>query len=185
MAVGFPRQGAVPYLFLLLVLLVFHVRSLGNRFHYDDEHSLLKNPHVRSLEALPSFFTDARTFSENPTYAMYRPLVVVTYAFNYALSGYTARGYLAFNLAIHCLATLLVFHLLGQLSFARFPALAGALLFGLHPARLRWSIISAAAPNPWPGFSAYRPFRLICIRWTHRPAGYGSPCPFWPSPWGC
>ena len=135
MAVGFPRQGVVPYLFLLLVLLVFHVRSLGNDFHYDDEHSLLKNPHVRSLEALPSFFTDARTFSENPTYAMYRPLVVVTYAFNYALSGDTARGYLAFNLAIHCLATLLVFHLLGQLGFARLPALAGALLFGLHPAQ--------------------------------------------------
>ena len=135
MPVGFARQGIVLYSLLLLVLLVFHVRSLGNGFHYDDEHSLLENPHVRTLRALPSFFTDARTFSENPEFAMYRPLVVAAHAFNYALSGYEARGYLAFNLAVHCLATLLVFHLLAQLGFTQLPALAGALVFGLHPAQ--------------------------------------------------
>lgn len=132
---GFARQGVVPYLLLLLALLAFHGRSLGNGFHYDDEHSLLRNPHLRHLEALPSFFTDARTYSGNPDHAMYRPLVVTAHALNHALGGYEARGYLAFNLVIHCLATLLVFHLLGQLGFIRLPALAGALLFGLHPAQ--------------------------------------------------
>ncbi|MBI2505578.1 MAG: tetratricopeptide repeat protein [Candidatus Latescibacteria bacterium] len=135
MSLGFLRQGAVPHLFLLLVLLGFHARSLGNGFHYDDEHSLLHNPHLRSLGALPTFFADARTFSENPAYAMYRPLVVTAHALNYALGGYEPRGYLVLNLGIHCLATLLVFHLLGQLGFARLPALGGALLFGLHPAQ--------------------------------------------------
>lgn len=135
MPVGFPRQRAVPYLLLLLALLVFHARSLGNGFHYDDGHSLERNPHLRNLRALPSFFTDAHTYSENPAYAMYRPLVVTTHALNYALGGYEARGYLVFNLAIHCLATLLVFHLLGQLGFALLPALGGALIFGLHPAQ--------------------------------------------------
>lgn len=132
---GLARQGVVPYLLLLLVLLAFHGRSLGNGFHYDDEHSLLRNPHLRSLKSLPSFFTDARTFSANPDYAMYRPLVVAAHALNHAISGNEARGYLAFNLALHCLASLLVFRVLGQLGLAPVPALAGGLLFGLHPAQ--------------------------------------------------
>lgn len=132
---GFPRRGVVPYLLLLFALLAFHGRSLGNSFHYDDEHSLLHNPHLRSLRALPSFFADAHTFSVNPDYAMYRPMVVAAHAFNHALGGYEPRGYLALNLALHCLATLLVFRLLGQLGFPLAPALAGALIFGLHPAQ--------------------------------------------------
>jgi tetratricopeptide (TPR) repeat protein len=135
MSKGFARPGVVPCLLLLLALLAFHGRSLGNGFHYDDEHSLLRNPHLRSLKALPSFFTDARAYSANPDYAMYRPLVLTAHAFNYALGGYAPQGYLALNLGIHCLAVLLVFHLLGQLGLSGGPALAGALLFGLHPAQ--------------------------------------------------
>jgi tetratricopeptide (TPR) repeat protein len=125
----------VPYLLLLLALLAFHGRSLGNGFHYDDGHSVVRNPHLRSLRSLPAFFADARTYSENPEYAMYRPLVVTAHALNHALGGYEPRGYLALNLGLHCLASLLVLLLLGQLGFARGPALAGALLFGLHPAQ--------------------------------------------------
>ncbi len=135
MPTGFPRQGVLPYLLLLLALLAFHGRSLGNGFHYDDGHSLLRNPHLRSLQALPSFFTDARTYSENPDYAMYRPMVLVAHALNHRLGEYGPRGYLALNLALHCLASLLVFRLLQQLGFSHRPALAGALLFGLHPAQ--------------------------------------------------
>lgn len=135
MPVRFARQGAVPYLLLFLALVSFHGRSLGNGFHYDDGHSVLRNPHLRSLKALPAFFADARTYSENPEYAMYRPLVVAAHALNHALGGYEPRGYLALNLGLHCLAALLVLHLLGQLGLAREPALAGALLFGLHPAQ--------------------------------------------------
>lgn len=133
MPMGSSRQGALPSLLLLLALVAFHGRSLDNGFHYDDGHSLLQNPHLRSLRALPSFFADARTYSATPEYAMYRPLVVVAHAFNYALGGYEPRGYLALNLALHCLAALLVLHLLGQLGFGPTPSLAGALLFGLHP----------------------------------------------------
>ncbi|MCC7260975.1 MAG: tetratricopeptide repeat protein [Candidatus Latescibacteria bacterium] len=168
---GFPRRELVPYLLLLLALLAFHGRSLGNGFHYDDGHSLLRNPHVRSLRELPSFFTDAHTFSADPGYAMYRPLVVASHALNYALGGYGARGYLALNLAVHCLASLVAFHLLGQLGLAWVPALVGALLFGLHPAQTEVvNYVSARSESlaglfVLGGFSAFLHSLTAAVRW--------------------
>lgn len=132
---GFTRRELAPYLLLLLALLAFHGRSLGNGFHYDDGHSLLRNPHLRSLRELPDYFADASTYSANPEFAMYRPLVVVAHALNFALGGYEPRGYLALNLAVHGAAAMVVLALLGQLGFSRGPALGGALLFALHPAQ--------------------------------------------------
>ena len=76
---------------LLVLALVFfaHAPSLNSGFHYDDQHSLLDNPHIRDLGNLPRFFSDPTTFSVDPDYAMYRPLVLAAHALNYALGGYT------------------------------------------------------------------------------------------------
>ncbi len=43
-------------------LLVCH-NSFGNSFHYDDSHSLVDNPHLRSLGNTLRFFYDPGTFS--------------------------------------------------------------------------------------------------------------------------
>ena len=43
-------------------LLAYH-NSLGNSFHYDDSHSLVDNPHLRSLGNTLRFFYDPGTFS--------------------------------------------------------------------------------------------------------------------------
>lgn len=125
-----------PFLFpiaLFLGVFLLHFPSLGNGFHYDDGHSLLRNPHIRSLGNLPAFFHDTTTFSENPDYAMFRPLVLVAHALNYAWGLYDPSGYHLLNLIIHCLATLCVYILLKQLHLPPTAALLGSFLFGLHP----------------------------------------------------
>jgi Flp pilus assembly protein TadD len=119
----------------LTILVLAHASGLDNGFHYDDGHSILRNPHIRSLDNLPTFFTNPHTFSENPDYAMYRPLVLVAHALNYAWSEYRPWGYQLLNLFFHILASLLVFALLRQLRLPPSAALLGALLFGLHPAQ--------------------------------------------------
>ncbi|MBT4501558.1 MAG: tetratricopeptide repeat protein [Gemmatimonadetes bacterium] len=118
---------------LFLGVFLLHLPSLGNGFHYDDGHSLLRNPHIRSLASLPAFFHDTTTFSENPDYAMFRPLVLVAHALNYAWGLYDPFGYHLLNLIIHSLATLCVYTLLKQLNLPATAALLGAFLFGLHP----------------------------------------------------
>lgn len=78
------------WLLVLAVAVVPHLNGLGGGFHYDDEHALVRNTHLRQLSAIPGFFLDSATFSAEPDMAMYRPLLQTTFALNYALTGYDA-----------------------------------------------------------------------------------------------
>lgn len=81
-----------------------YANSLGNGFHYDDTHSILQNHSVRSLANIPLYFLDSGTFSSEPAMAMYRPLLLVSYAVNYALEKTgTGVGYLLVNAILHAL----------------------------------------------------------------------------------
>ena len=79
------RRTSSRALLVFLLACALHLNGLSNGFHYDDFHSIVDNPHLRSLENLPVFFIDPSTFSARPENAMYRPLLLASYAFNYAL----------------------------------------------------------------------------------------------------
>ncbi len=120
-------------LLVLLVPVLVYLNSFGNPFHYDDRHAIVDNPHIRSLAELPAFFVDPSLFSANPEYAMYRPLLLCTFALNHALSGYEVWSYHLVNLALHLWAVWLVFRI-GQLLLGdRAWAGMAALVFGVHP----------------------------------------------------
>ena len=110
-----------------------YVNSLDNSFHYDDSHSIVENYYIRHLGNIPRFFTDPQTFSREPAMAMYRPLVVTTYAANYALGHYETRGYHLFNVFVHALAALIAFAILRQVLGDAKRAWWGSAFFALHP----------------------------------------------------
>jgi Flp pilus assembly protein TadD len=125
------RQDLLPLAILALVVVVY-ASSIENSFHYDDSHSIVENPHIRSLANLPRFFLEPETFSGEPAMAMYRPVLVSSFAVNYAADGYEPRGYLAANIAIHGVAAILVFLLLAKWQ-GRWVGLWGSVLFAVHP----------------------------------------------------
>ncbi len=104
-----------------------------NPFHYDDRHSIQYNPHIRSLENLPRFFTDLHTFSSDSRGTMFRPLVLITLALNYALGGQDVEGYRWANLFLHVLCSTLLFALLRRLGAGGPASWAVGLLFLVHP----------------------------------------------------
>jgi tetratricopeptide (TPR) repeat protein len=116
-----------------LIIFALNAPGLDNGFHYDDEHSLLDNPHIRDLGNVPSFFVSPQAFSVDPQFAMYRPLVLVSYALNYASGAYNPFYYQLFNLLVHSLTVVLVFLLLRAWTLSATAAFFAALLFGLHP----------------------------------------------------
>ncbi len=120
-------------LLVFLAPVLVYSNSLSNPFQYDDFHSIADNPHIRSLANVPQFFSDPTLFSEIPESAMYRPLLLSTFAFNYAISGRKTWSYHLVNVVIHGLCGLLVFVLGRALLNETKPALIGALLFGVHP----------------------------------------------------
>ncbi len=116
---------------LALVCLAAYANSFSGSFHYDDFHSLVDNPHIRSLGNLPAFFADPVLFSSDPDKKMYRPLVLVSYALNHAIGGYEVEGYHLVNLLLHLGCSLLVWRL-GVRLVGEGGLLAG-LVFAVHP----------------------------------------------------
>ena len=107
--------------------------ALNNPFHYDDLHSIRYNPHIRSLENIPQFFTDLHTFSSERSGTMFRPLLLCSYALNYALHGQDVVGYRLFNLALHILCAWMVWSLVRHGGGGASMALLAGGFFLLQP----------------------------------------------------
>src|SRR5580692_4031550 len=72
---------------LLLAICLAYANSFQNGFHFDDFHTIVDNPAIRSLHNVPRFFTDATTFSVLPANRTYRPIVSTFLALDYAMAG--------------------------------------------------------------------------------------------------
>ena len=125
-------------LVLALALAAVYANALGNPFVIDDQNSILENRTIRQLLPLPGPLSPPR---DTPVAG--RPLVNLSFALNYAAGGVDVRGYRAVNLAIHLLATLVLFgavrRTLGRMSGSPLSANAdviafvAATLWMLHP----------------------------------------------------
>ena len=118
---------------LFLIPFTIYLQSLGHGFHYDDFHSIVRNPHIRSLESVADFFTNPRLFSENPESAMYRPVLMASYALSYAVGGDRPAGFHGLSLALHSLNAMLVFWMLLALRQSKSISFLAAALFAVHP----------------------------------------------------
>src|SRR6185295_5773746 len=139
---GFESQVARGSLLVVLALVVAisYWNSLGNDFVFDDRLIILDNRLVSHVEKIPIIllsdywagttdFQGLGLFSD----ALYRPLVIVSYALNYAVGGTNPVGYRIVNIALHILVTWLVYVLALQLGVGTVGAVAGASLFAVHP----------------------------------------------------
>ena len=118
---------------LASVVFATYINSLDNSFHFDDNHSIVENHHLRTLQNVPQFFLDSNTFSNESTMGMYRPLLQVTFALNYAWGRYEVGGYRIVNLLVHIFCAWLVFVIVTFYTGSRDTGIAVSLLFSLHP----------------------------------------------------
>ncbi len=94
-----------------LLGLLAYANGLAGGFHFDDSHSIVENPWIRSFRFLPRWLSDSRTFSVLPQNQDWRPMVVLAHALSYALGG-NRLAPVAFhlvNLAIHLACAALTF----------------------------------------------------------------------------
>ncbi len=119
---------------LLLVLLVgvLYQGTLRSGFHYDDFHSIVRNPHL-TLANTVSFFRDPALFSVNPESSMYRPFLLMTFSLNRAISGDLPWSYHLGNVILHAANSVVVFWLLRLLGLAVGTSVLTAVLFAVHP----------------------------------------------------
>jgi tetratricopeptide (TPR) repeat protein len=84
--------------------MIAYANSFGGSFIFDDKPTILANPNIRHLWPLTKVLT-------TPPYTTVRgrPVVSLTVALNYAVSGYEVWSYHIFNLVIHILAGLMLY----------------------------------------------------------------------------
>lgn len=119
-----------------------YCNSFPNGFVFDDLGSVLRNPTIRDLRSIGDVLGTAGI--QPGQTARGRPLLNLSLAVNYAISGLQPWSYHAFNVMIHALAALLLFDLVRRTLLLpalreRFVRTAGplagaiALLWALHP----------------------------------------------------
>ena len=129
-----PTEDRLRRALILLLPLLVYAGSLGHPFQYDDFHSIVNNDAIRSVGRIPTYFVDPGAFSGDPSIAMYRPLLLATYALNHAVSGYEAWSYHLVNGALHAACTYALYLLATALGLSPGAATLAALVFALHPA---------------------------------------------------
>jgi len=126
------KRFLFPAVILLITFLAF-LPALKNDMllTWDDQAYITNNDLVKNL----SMQNIVRIFKEDKgLYANYHPLTTLSLAINYKFSGSGSIGYIATNLFIHLLNTLLVFIFIYLLTKQRLEiALVVSLLFGIHP----------------------------------------------------
>ena len=127
----------MPILFAVAIAAAYG-NSLHGGFHFDDGHALEQNPFIRSLRHVPRYFVDPDTTTVLHENKDLRPLLLVTFALNYAISGYDTWSWHALNLVLHWLVVMLVFRIVRDHFWlddeARVPvAVAAALVVAVHP----------------------------------------------------
>src|SRR5436853_1658793 len=142
-----PAGQKFTLLFLALLgvgLAISYGNSFGIGFYFDDSYGIASNPAIRSLRNIPLFFSDPFTLTTMRENVDIRPVLVATFAINYAISGNEPWSYHVLNLILHFIAAGLVFVIVrdhlwwpaadrGPNGAARLPAAAAALFFALAP----------------------------------------------------
>ena len=128
------RTRAIWTIAALALVCLAYGNSFHNGFHFDDFHTIVNNPWIRSLRNIPRFFTDATTFSVLPANRTWRPVVSTSLAIDYWL------GHGLHPVFFH-IGTFLVF----LLQLAAMQALFAAILDRARPGPHNWLTATLAA----------------------------------------
>jgi Tfp pilus assembly protein PilF len=121
------RQSKLLALLAIVMLsAIAYVNSLTNGFHFDDIEGIVRNPTIRDLRNIPSYFTEVSKF-RLVSGRDWRPVVMATYALNYATSGLNPMTFHVTNVLIHIGTAWLIFLIMEEILRRRASKLPAAL----------------------------------------------------------
>jgi len=132
---GFLDKSGVAEVLVCAVTALAYLGTLSFGFVYDDKPVIVDNVVIHSWRFLAHYFIPQISADIAPPSSgtFYRPVVLLWLRLNDAIFGLHPAGWHFAMLALHVLATYLVFVAAGKLSGSRRTAALAAILFGLHP----------------------------------------------------
>jgi tetratricopeptide (TPR) repeat protein len=125
-------EGRWTALAVFAVALAVYANSVANGFAYDDVSIIAQNARVHQLSDLRAIWLTPYWPIAGEVLGLYRPLAIFSYAVQWALSGGDPWLFHLVNVLLHGGVTVLVLLVLRHL-FSTMAAVAGALLFAVHP----------------------------------------------------
>jgi len=117
---------------ILISAVLVYANAVGNAFVLDDTRIIRDDVRIRSLSNIPGLFASPYWDLEGAN-ALYRPLVLVSYAINYALHGLSTSGYSIVNIALHAGVSVLLFAIVREVGGSWLAAGVAGLAFAIHP----------------------------------------------------
>jgi hypothetical protein len=125
------KKNFFPNILFLLIIQVYY-NTLLNKFVFDDEHFVQKNIYLQDIKYLPSLLTQNIIAGSGIVSNLYRPLQSFTHFIDVQIWGMNPFGHHLSNLIFCLMMAFALFSLLKK-TFDENIALAGTLLFCLHP----------------------------------------------------
>ncbi|MHC4339996.1 MAG: hypothetical protein ACYSX0_07275 [Planctomycetota bacterium] len=147
----------------LLTLLVHSKAGKGEFLFFDDARFVVRNPSIDAVGNPLRFFTDLETTAspDAPTRDIYRPIRTLSYAvISEGWSRESAGPFHALAILLHAGTTALLALLLLTAGLSLWPALAGALFWGLHPVNVEVTAWVCSLGDAWCGF-----FSILAVLW--------------------
>jgi tetratricopeptide (TPR) repeat protein len=136
-------QRLLPFLVLFALAFIVYANSYQHAYPLDAGHAIVDNVAIRSFNNIPAFFTDANTSSSLASNIDYRPIPLISYAINYAISGYNTWSWHLLQILLHALFAYYLFLFAREVcrrflpglnvGYFNFIALLPAAIFVVHP----------------------------------------------------
>jgi len=126
------KPWVTPALIAGIVVLVF-AGTARFGFVYDDGWQIVENTWITSASHVPRFFTSHVWAFAGMAGSYWRPLFLLWLLVLRSIFGLDPVGWHLASVALHALATVLVYALVHRLTASRAAAVITALVFGLHP----------------------------------------------------
>jgi tetratricopeptide (TPR) repeat protein len=134
---GRPRVHLLGPCLILALALLAYAPTLGNGFPFDDERFVVQNTLIISLRHLPILLISPYWAIDPGAVKrggiLYRPLLTISFALNYAVGGLQPLGYHVVNLLLHAGVSLAVYGVGRRLFLSRPGATVAGVLFAVHP----------------------------------------------------
>lgn len=127
------RDPRSAWLLVGLVSLLVYANSVPNRFAYDDQHIVVTNEAIHSIETLPGALVQPYWPNEyGKEMGLWRPVTIGLFGLQWIAGQGSPLVFHVMNVVVHVLASLAVLALLIELMSLP-AAFAGGLLFAVHP----------------------------------------------------
>ena len=118
-------------LILIFISVLLYLNTLSNAFVYDDAYVITENYFIKSLGNLPKLFT--KDYLPLSGELSYRPIVTLTYFFDYAIWRLNPLGYHLTNIILHTINAFLFYLFMKSISRNSSLSILATLLFLSHP----------------------------------------------------